>query len=631
MRGTFRHRWWNYYERALSFADGEFYEEAIVDLKEAIKKRDEDQRMARTYGMHFIDYFPHRELGIVYYLMGNLEDAQSELELSIGHYPSAKANFYVDRVRKTLIERDKKEVSPPRLTLTVKEGEFWTREDPVVISGVAEDEHYVSGITINRVPLFLEISQKRIPFKETLSLPQGTHRIDVVAKNLPGKVTRCRVIVHVDREGPIITLEELTVGQSAPGREVTIHGSVYDDAGVSGLRVNGREITIQKGVEVFFTTRLPIEKSDLELVALDRLGNQTSANINVDRTSADHKLVRLASASLDLPVIVTAGLFDKKYTQPPQITVKGLGDSQRVFLEKIYIEGKIWDESQIESLIINQKPILRHKGKSIFFSHLADLMRGENSIFIEAQDEAGNGARKEISVIREVPKALKLEERLSLTTFPFEQKGVVSEASIAFHDNLIDALVGLNRFRVVERDRLDLILQEQKLSRTELIDRGTALKLGRLIAAHSILTGSIIETRTGIEIVGRMIDTETSEILAVEDVYDEIKNLQALGILAEGMAIKFHREFPLIEGLVVQRKGNHIFTDLGEGKIKAQRRLLVYREEPIKHPVTGKILGSDNEIIGKARVNQVMPELSKAEIVDEKGDDIKPLDKVITE
>ena len=184
---------------------------------------------------------------------------------------------------------------------------------------------------------------------------------------------------------------------------------------------------------------------------------------------------------------------------------------------------------------------------------------------------------------------------------------------------------------MIERDKLDLILNEQKLSRTELIDKSTALRLGKLVAAESIVTGSIIETRTGIEIVGRMIDTETSEILDTEDVYDESKDLQAQKDLAEGMAIKFHREFPLIGGVVIQQKGGYIFTDLGGDKVKPQRRLLVYREEPIKHPVTGKVLGTDNEIIGCAKVTQVLEEMSKAELV--KGDpgDVKRLYKVITE
>ena len=82
VRGAFRYKWWNYYERGLSFADGRFFEEAVRDFNSAITKRENDQRMARTYGMHFIDYFPHRELGIVYYQMGNLEGAKNELSLS---------------------------------------------------------------------------------------------------------------------------------------------------------------------------------------------------------------------------------------------------------------------------------------------------------------------------------------------------------------------------------------------------------------------------------------------------------------------------------------------------------------------------------------------------------------------
>jgi len=101
--GTFRHRWWNYYERGLSFMEGEFYRQAIMDFEEAIDQRDKDQRRARTYGMHFIDYFPHRELGIVHYFTGDLQSAQKQLEFSLSQFHSAKAQFYLDHVRKKII------------------------------------------------------------------------------------------------------------------------------------------------------------------------------------------------------------------------------------------------------------------------------------------------------------------------------------------------------------------------------------------------------------------------------------------------------------------------------------------------------------------------------------------------
>lgn len=631
VRGAFRHRWWNYYERGLSFAEGEFFPEAVADLKEAVQQRVKDQRMARTYGMHFIDYFPHRELGVVYYEMGNLEVARQELGLSLNYFPSAKAQFYLDRVRKALIERLGREVPPPKLTLTLENTEFWTKEDPVVISGIAEDEYYVAGITIRGMPLFLDGSQKRIPFREALDLSGGRHTIEVVAKNLVEKTTKRKVVIHVDRKGPIVTLEELHFDGVLPGREVRICGSIYDEAGVSDLSINGQPVAVDKGVEVPFTARLIIDEDSLELVARDELGNETSALIPLSAPSASHPPVLLACVESDVEGFLVAGIFGPKDTRPPDIRLKGWTDTQTVFLEKVYIEGQVSDESKIESLTINQMPILRRQGLHIFFSHMADLKEGENIISIEARDEAGNRTSKKITVIRRVPKALQLAERLSLTAFPFEQKGEVSEASLAFQDNLIDALVNQNRFRVVERDKLDVILEEQKLSRTRLFDKRIALKLGRLVAAQSVITGSIIETRTGIEIVARMIDAETSEILASQDVYDEVKDLPALRSLAEGMAVKFHRDFPLVDGLVIEHKGEHIFTDLGKDMIKLRRRLLVFREEPVKHPVTGKVLGADNIIIARARVTQVMAKMSKAELLNGKTKAVTRLDRVITE
>ena len=98
--GAFRHKWWNYYERALSYADGGFFQEAELDLQEALKLRDKDQRRARTYGMHFIDYFPHRELGIALYGQKRLDEALRELDTSLASVKSAEAELYWDRVRK---------------------------------------------------------------------------------------------------------------------------------------------------------------------------------------------------------------------------------------------------------------------------------------------------------------------------------------------------------------------------------------------------------------------------------------------------------------------------------------------------------------------------------------------------
>ena len=193
VRGTFQHKWWNYYERGLSFADGRFFEEAARDLKLAISKREKDQRMARTYGMHFVDYFPRRELGIVYYQTGNLEAAKKELTLSLSQYPTAKTRFYLDRVRKGLMEKKGGQIVPPRLTVDFPKDDVWTREDPVLISGAAQDDNYLSVVTIKGVPLFMEGAQQQVSFNQPLELDQGLHTVEVEAKNLMGITNKDRL------------------------------------------------------------------------------------------------------------------------------------------------------------------------------------------------------------------------------------------------------------------------------------------------------------------------------------------------------------------------------------------------------------------------------------------------------
>ena len=206
-------------------------------------------------------------------------------------------------------------------------------------------------------------------FEEALALPQGTHTVEVVAKNLPGKTTARQVVIHVDREGPIVTLDELHFDRSGPGGEVRISGSIYDEAGVSDLRINGHPVLTQKGTKVLFTARLNIDADTLELVASDRLGNRTSARMPFSNPQS-RLPVLLACADSNLEGHFLAGLFGPKDTSPPVIRLKGWTGTQTVFLKKVYIEGQVGGESTIKRLTINQIPILRRQGRHIFFSHL---------------------------------------------------------------------------------------------------------------------------------------------------------------------------------------------------------------------------------------------------------------------
>jgi len=94
----FRGRWWQYYERGVSWSLGGFWAEAEADFREALKLRLTDNRRARTYGMHFVQCFVHRELGAALLEQNRLDEAESELHISLVQEPSAKADFLLARI-----------------------------------------------------------------------------------------------------------------------------------------------------------------------------------------------------------------------------------------------------------------------------------------------------------------------------------------------------------------------------------------------------------------------------------------------------------------------------------------------------------------------------------------------------
>ncbi len=631
--GTFfRHRWWNHYERGLGFAEKRIYDEALSDLKEAARQRSTDQRMARTYGMHFIDYFPHRETGVLYFETGDLDKALKELELSLSQYPSAKARYYLDQVRKKLIETGRIKKSTREIELVVYEDEVWTREELVPVKGIVRSDLFVSEVTIAGMRLHLEGAQEEIQVEKILKLRQGHHDIKISATDLSGRVSSRSIKIHVDREGPVIVIERIEDAGGIGGNQIQLQGRIYDDSGLHRLEINGQVTPVGGKKAASFRHVINVEDESIVLSAMDRLGNLTSEQIPRSVWAAEKKspiLVASLEGNRALSRPLAANTVGDKF--PPHISLKGWTTSQSVYLPRIYLEGHVVDNKKVTSITINGLPILKYEGRLVIFSHIIDLQEGENIIRIEASDADGNEVDHSIIIVSKTPEAFNLNNRHKITVLPFDQKGGISETGSLFQDLLIGALFEQNRFQVVERNLLEVVLQEQKLSQTQLVDRRTALKVGQIVAAQSILTGSMVATRNGVEIISRLIDTETSEILATEDAFGPFQELHDLKFLAEGIAIKYHMNFPLVSGLVIDKRGKFITTDLGREEIKCQRRILVYQEKKIVHPKSGMELGFEKEIVGFARLIQVEKDMSKAELIDSNNEHIQVLYNVITE
>jgi TolB-like protein len=81
-------------------------------------------------------------------------------------------------------------------------------------------------------------------------------------------------------------------------------------------------------------------------------------------------------------------------------------------------------------------------------------------------------------------------------------------------DLLTSSLASNTAIRVVERDRIQAVLDEQKLSADGKLDPASVVKVGKIVGAHHMVTGVFITERTAktLRMTARVFNTETSEI-----------------------------------------------------------------------------------------------------------------------
>jgi hypothetical protein len=94
-----------FYQDGMKFAEKDSFDAAIVCFENAIRLRSADEQQARAYGMRFMEYYPNRELGIIYYKRKDLDLAQQYLSMSIQGEPSDRAREYLLQIGQIKYDR----------------------------------------------------------------------------------------------------------------------------------------------------------------------------------------------------------------------------------------------------------------------------------------------------------------------------------------------------------------------------------------------------------------------------------------------------------------------------------------------------------------------------------------------
>lgn len=82
-------------------------------------------------------------------------------------------------------------------------------------------------------------------------------------------------------------------------------------------------------------------------------------------------------------------------------------------------------------------------------------------------------------------------------------------------EELITRLYQTKKFKVIERQLLNKVVAEQKLSVTGMIDQTSAQKLGKLLGVDAIASGTVTDLGKTLRINARLISTGTGEVFAV--------------------------------------------------------------------------------------------------------------------
>lgn len=594
LSGTFRGRWWNYYERGRLLLDTGHYAEAEADLNVALRQRPQDQRWARTYGLHFVpEYFPQREMGITQFHLGNLDEAERLLRDSLSQEKSALAGHYLNVVRAAKIDTQGGDATPPQIdaipfsTTSALESR---------LHATIRDAGYVARVSVNGEPHVASLSAETVlTLDAPVTLRPGDRSVIIEATDLSGNTATVSVPVSVDTDGPSVSFDLPLV---VPGE---ISGTLYDPAGAA-LLVIGEAPAVIEGT-MFRAALSSAAATTFE--ARDSLGNVTTGTLPLPRTTH-------AALQTDQGFVLAQAMAPNAL----QVSMPNLADGQRYLMDEIVVTVEASAAAPLESLELDGVPLPIVPGaRSMTISRRIPLeAMGERTITATAR--AGAESESASATISRIPTAVELPEerlRVALLGNLWEGAGPRLEGEAAFvADELARAIFDGKRFDLISRDAMPRVLEEQEL-RTVLGSRSITPALRQIVPADLLTVGKVRRTGDTVEIVLHAVSSESSSIMGYADVAGEVKTLDDLRSLARDLALRFEQEFPRAHGTVVNAAGDRAFTTLAQpDRVRPELPCVVYRlGDSIIHPETGAVLGRSTEIVARGRLDEVQPRMSR--------------------
>ncbi len=268
-------------------------------------------------------------------------------------------------------------------------------------------------------------------------------------------------------------------------------------------------------------------------------------------------------------------------------------------------------------------------------------------------------------------------EKYKIAVLPFDDGSIQDrwwdkswELGKGISDELITAFLETDKFRVIEREQLDKVLQEQDFGTSGRVDTRSAAEIGKILGVKYLVMGRVTEftfkssgggaisgkkglglgvktTTARVTLDARLVETSTAEILtgvkgsgekkqtnlglvydweAIGFGSDEFRktNLgvalrEAVNEVAQGLSEKAYQNSTpdaLLTGLVAYVSGSKIYINLGSSDgVQPGMVFVVYHIiDLVKDPLTGEVIDEISEPVAEITVTEVKEKASTCTI-----------------
>ncbi len=344
-------KFYNYYSAGLDFLDKRDWVRAIGEFQSAVSLEFEDTGRKRTYGTHFIEYYPHREMGYAYYQLDEYTNAKKELELSYAYDATDRAEQYLKKIdpkadpqlvlkraaearehkqkeeeRLRQQERDKAESERQNIALEQSRRDAVRRaqeQADAVKSAAKEDAHSVSGSSLRHVqPSYDPASVTQVGSRLSVAVVpfeakgEGKQFADAVTETMITKLVNLRRFKVIERSAIDKVMKEqkfqtsgivddktaVKLGKVA-GADAIIVGSILLTTGTG--KFSARVIDVETS-ETIVAEEAPIEKPIMEVV--EQVVENVATMIYNDLPLAEGIIVKIDADEMYINIGLTQGV-----------------------------------------------------------------------------------------------------------------------------------------------------------------------------------------------------------------------------------------------------------------------------------------------------------------------------------